>query len=417
MISVTTFYFSHIIGKKVISPDGKTMGRLKDLVADLAFVRPKIIAAVVMFQDGLKTIDFPAFHITNVNDRYILTCKEIRSVDLQGLDVIHIANQLLNKKIVDMNKKETILVYDLKIALLNSEATVVAVDAGLQGRLRRLGIAGLVQKFLKVFDVSIANRLILWDNVEAVNFGQTGVGLSKSISNLDRFHPSDMADIIEDMDSNIQVELFSAMDTERAADVLEELETDTRENLLENLSSDKMADVLEIMPADEAADILDEVDEGRAEEILKKMDSEASGEVRELMGYEDYEVGSLMTTDYVSFREGDTVGDTLEALRKEKPESDMIYYLNIVSESGELKAVVSLRDFVVSSLDAKLGDIMNRDVVYVHDTDRIESLNDILSKYNLLAMPVVDSKKMLLGMVIINDVMFNLLHTKRKRLS
>ena len=218
------------------------------------------------------------------------------------------------------------------------------------------------------------------------------------------------------MDHNTQVEVFSALGNERAADVLEELESDTRESLLESLPLDRMADVLEIMPADEVADILDELSEDKAEEFLKEMESEASGEVRDLMEYEDNEVGSLMTTDFISFRDYSTVGETLEILRREKPESDMVYYLYIVSAKGELEATVSLRDIVVSGLDTKLSDIMNEDIVYVQDTDRIESLNEIISKYNLLAVPVVGTDKLLLGMVIINDMMFRLLRSKRKRL-
>jgi Mg/Co/Ni transporter MgtE len=224
-----------------------------------------------------------------------------------------------------------------------------------------------------------------------------------------------MADIMEDLDSSTQAEIFSAMETERAADVLEELESDTRESLLESLPADKMADVLEIMPADEAADILDEVDEEKADLLLREMDSEASVKIRDLMEYEDYEVGSLMTTDFVCFRETNTVEATLDVLRREKPESDMIYYLYIVTDTGELQAEVSLRDFVVSSPNARLGDIMNRDIVFVQDTDKIEALHDMIAKYSMLAVPVVDAFQKLVGIVIINDVIFTLLRSKRRR--
>ena len=413
--SAFTIYLNHIIGKKVLSPDGKAIGRLVDLLVDPTLPRPKIIAAVISEKSRQKAIDFTKIDISDDRGRHLLVCREIRPASLERAGSVRLVGQLLNRQVVDMNKKKTVTVYDLKIAICNGEATVVAVDAGMQGRLRQLGIAELAQGALKVLGVSIANQLILWDNVETINLSRASAGLSKSISNLDRLHPSDMADIIEDLDKSTQAEVFSALEAERAADVLEELESDTRESLLESLPTDKMADVLEIMPADEVADILDEVDEEKAKELLKEMDSEASGEVRELMQYEDYEVGSLMTTDYVCFGKNDTVGATLDVLRREKPEADMIYYLYIVSDTGELQAEVPLRDLVVSSPDASLGDIMNRDVVYVQDTDKIDSLNDIISKYNLLAVPVVDADKKLVGMAIINDVVYSMLHSRRKR--
>ena len=227
----------------------------------------------------------------------------------------------------------------------------------------------------------------MWDNVEAIAIGQAGPGLSRSMSKLNRLHPSEMADIIEEMDSSAQVEIFSALDTVRAADVLEELEPDAQDCLLENLPSDKIADVLEIMPADEVADILDDVDKKKVEELLKEMDSEVSGEVRELMEYEDDVVGSIMMTDYLSFRESDTVETALETLRQKKPEYDTIYYLYVVSEKGALEATLSLRDIILSRPETRIGDIMNRDIVYARDTEKIESLNDMIAKYNCSRSP------------------------------
>lgn len=416
MITVSTFFFSRIMGNKVLSPGGGTLGRLRDLVADPAFKRPKIVAAVVSTAGGLETVDFSKFNITKVNGQYRLECEEMKPLPLEGFDAVYLARHVQDRQIVDMNGRKLVRVNDIKIAMLATGAYLVAADVGIEGLLRRLGVAKPLQRFLRLFGASVSSHMILWDDVETISFGHAGIRLSKETSNLDRLHPSDLADIIEDMDHNTQVEVFSALNMERAADVLEELESDTRESLLESLPLDKAADMLEIMPADEVADILDEIDEDKAEELLKEMESVASGEVRDLMEYEDNEVGSLMTTDFICFRDRDTVGATLEALRYEKPESDMIYYLYIVSDKGELEATVSLRDIVVSALETKLGDIMNEDVVFVQDTDRIESLNEIIAKYNLLAVPVVDENKILLGMVIINDVMFHLLRNKRKRM-
>jgi magnesium transporter len=417
MISVSTFFFSRITGNRVYSPEGSSIGRLRDLIADPSFKRPKIVAAVISTRDGLKTISFSNFNITKVKGQYRLVCDELKDISLEGVDAVHLAKHVQDRQIVDMNGRKLVRVNDIKIAMLATGAYLVAADVGLEGLLRRLGFAKPLQRVLRLFGgASLPTHLILWDDVETISFGHAGIRLSKETSNLDRLHPSDLADIIEDMDHNTQLEVFSALDNERAADVLEELESDTRESLLASLPMDRMADVLEIMPADEVADILDEIDSDRAEELLKEMESGASGEVRELMEYEDNEVGSIMTTDYICFRDYNTVKETLEILRREKPESDMVYYLYIVSEKGQLEATVSLRDIVVSGLDTKLSDIMNEDVVFVRDTDRLESLNEIIAKYNLLAVPVVGEDKLLLGMVIINDVMFHLLRTKRKRL-
>ena len=144
------------------------------------------------------------------------------------------------------------------------------------------------------------------------------------------------------------------------------------------------------------------------------MDSAVSGEVRELMEYEDDVVGSLMMTDHIRFRASDTVGAAAAALREQKPEYDMLYCLYVLSEEDTIEGTLSLRDIVLSDPEVKIGDIMNRDVVCVRDTDRIDALNDTIAKYNLLAVPVVDDRETLQGTVIINDAFFRLLRTRRK---
>jgi magnesium transporter len=416
MNTISDFYFSRIAGNKVYNPDGKVIGKLKDLIADNSFARPKIIAAQIAAGSKTLTVDYNALRITKPKNQYRLTCSDFKPFSLEGINAMHLGYNVLDRQIVDVNGRKLVRVNDIRLVVLANSTYVIAADVGIEGLLRRLGVAKAITTILKPLKVTISNHLILWDDVEAINFGHAGIKLNKETSNLNRLHPSDLADILEDMDRNTRIQVFSSLDSEKAADVLEELDQDARENLLESMPLDKMADLLEIMPADEVADILDEISEEKAEELLNEMEDEASDEVRELMEYEDNEVGSLMTTDFVVFKDHNTVDETLRILREAKPESDMIYYLYIVSDEGKLEAIVSLRDLVVALPETKLRDIMKTDIVYVRDEDRIESLNDIISKYNLLAIPVVDANKLMLGMVIINDIVYNLLKSRRKRL-
>jgi len=407
MNAVSTFYFSHIVGKKILDTNGDAIGRLKDLFADKSSVRPKIVAAQVLIDGKKQIIDYGAITITKPHNRYVIHCSEARPFSLEGMDAISLLNDVLDRQIVDVNGRKLVRVNDINLAVICRDTIVMAVDVGTEGLMRRLGVGNTVK-------MKASNHLILWDDVEAIGFDHAGIRLNKETSNLDRLHPSDLADILEDMDRNTRVQVFSSLDSEKAADVLEEMESDVRENLLDSMPVEQIADLLEIMPADEVADILDEVSEEKAEEILNEMENEASDEVRELMEYEDDEVGSLMTTDYVAFNGHNTVDETLKILREVKPESDVIYYLYVISDEGKLEGIVSLRDIVIAQPETHLENIMKTDMVYVHDEDRIESLGDIVAKYNLLAVPVVDANNLMLGMVIINDIMYVLLKQKRK---
>ena len=209
-----------------------------------------------------------------------------------------LVESILDKQIVDMNGRKLVRVNDVRLATLPTGTFAVAVDIGIEGLLRRIGIAFPIKKFLLFFKVNIPAKFILWDDVQAIDHSSLNIRLSKSYAKLQTLHPSDMADILEDLGKKSSMSVFFSLDEEKAADVLEELEMHAQIHILENLPVNKAADVLEKMPADEVADILDKLEDERAEMLLKEMDTETSQEVRELLEYEDNLVGSLMTTDY-----------------------------------------------------------------------------------------------------------------------
>lgn len=415
MALVTTFYLSRIIGNKIYSQSGSTIGKLKDLIVEVDFVRPKVVAVRLSTIKGVLTIDFNYFKIEKKNGQYRLQCSELKEYKPDGKKIYYLAKNILDRQIIDMDGRKLVRVNDLRLAIISNGTYLIAADVGFEGLLRRLGIAKPLKKVLKPIGFNLSTHMILWDDVETVDFGHAGIKLTKDYSNLEKLHASDLADIIEDMDRNTQIAFISSIDEEKAADILEELEPEFQRSVVENLPLDKAADLLEKMPADEAADILDELREDWAEELLKEMEEKASNDVRKLMEYAENTVGSIMITDYISFHENETVGQTLKELRRLKPDTDTIYYLYIVNASEKLVATVSLRDLIVSEPETKLNEIMNSDILYVMDEDKMESLNEIITKYSLLAIPVVNAEKQMRGVVIINDLVHNLLKNRRKR--
>ena len=209
--------------------------------------------------------------------------------------------------------------------------------------------------------------------------------------------------------------VFSSLDEEKAADVLEELETHAQIHILENLPVNKAADVLEKMPADEVADILDELEDEKAEMLLKEMDTESSQEVRELLEYDDDLVGSIMTTDYLSFSADTTIAEVLVELRSRKPESAELYNLFVTESDDELIGTFNLRDLVVSEPGNSVQQIMKSEPVFLYDDQKASAIAEIVSKYNLLAVPVVDSDNLLQGMVVVDDVIEDLINKRRTK--
>lgn len=416
MNNTITFYLSRVLNKKVYSPSKEAIARVQDILVDVQSQKPKAVAIRIKTGHKLVTVNITEFHISKENNKYIFTCDNPQNIyDDVKENTLFLKDHVLDKQIVDIDGRKLVRVNDLRLVVLATGVFVVAVDVGLEGLFRRLGLAKPVKRVLRVFKLNIPSKLILWNEVETIDFGQAGIKLSSAYSKLSTLHASDLADIIEDMDAPMQSEFFASLDDEKAADVLEELEPDAQIHVLESMTIEKAADVLEKMPADEVANILDEIDEEKAEKLLSEMESEASEEVRELMEYEDDEIGSLMTTDFISFSKNLTVMETIVELRELKPESDTIYYLYIVDENNRFIATVSLRDIIISQPETKLSEIMSEKSIYVVDTDNVDSIAEIISRYNLLAVPVVDKDKHMLGMVVIDDIVYNLLRATRRR--
>lgn len=414
MSPINTFYLSHIIGSKVVSEHRKAVGKLQDLAVDLNYERPKVFAAKVKFGNQPILLNFSFLSIQKFKDTFNIHCSHIEEVDPPGENALFLVKHILDKQIIDIDGRKLERVNDLRLASLSSGLFVVAVDVGIEGLLRRLSISRPINTALKPMGKSLPSKLILWDDVAAIGSSHEGLRLAKEHSKLSLLHPSDLADILEDLDHKTQVAIFASLDEEKAADVLEEMETEAQINVLEGLSVEKAADVLEKMPADEVADILDDLEKEKAEELLDEMEDTASDEVRELMEYPDNTVGSLMTTDFFSFNENMTVDETIRELRKIKPPSDTIYYLYVLDNNERLVATVSLRDLIVAQPVTRLREIMNRKVIRVSDYEKIDSLAEIISKYNLIAIPVVNNEQKMEGIVIIDDVVFTLLKTRRR---
>ena len=419
MTSQITFYLSQVIGSKIYDLNGNRIGKVIDIYVNSTpenhlfeeLFRPAFVGLKTKINGKPQTLNYDYIQISGNSKKFIFTCSEVRELPESIVESsLPLGKNILDRQIVDINGRKLVRVNDIRLVSISAGTYAIAVDIGTEGLLRRMGLAGIVSKTLNIFKLTLDNHFILWDDVQAFDTSNFNIKLSQTSNKLQRLHPSDLADIIEEMGSVSRTKIFESMDEERAADVLEEMEPYAQAQLIESLSIGKAADVLEKMPADEVADLLDTLEDEKAELILNEMEKESSEEVRELLEYEDKEVGSLMTTDYLSFHETMTVEATLTELRNQKPEADVIYSLFITDTQEKLIATVSLRDLVVSNPTMTLEEIMNKNVISVQDEDKVNTLAEIISKYDLLAIPVTDAENTLLGMVVIDDIVEDLMY-------
>jgi magnesium transporter len=419
MTIITTFYLSRVIGKKAFDVNGRFVGIVKDLLANSdsskhSLGRLQIEGIRLKYNNQTSLFSFKYFRIEKVKGKIKVFCDQLVELSNESVNNhLYLVDAVLDKQIVDLNGRKLVRVNDVRLMSVANGTFTVAVDIGVEGLLRRIGIVKPLKLILSLFKTSIPAKFILWEDIEAIGFLHQNIKLSKSYTKLQTLHPSDLADIIEDLGKRASTEVFSALDEEKAADVLEELETETQVHILESLSIEKAADVLDKMPADEVADIFDYLGEEKVELLLNEMEEDASQEVRDLLDYPDNSVGGIMSTEVLSFNENKTIEEVLNELRIKKPESETLYNLFVINEADTLIATFSLRDLVISQPDAKISQIMKPSPVFLYDYQKIDDIAEIISKYNLLAIPVVDCSDALQGMVVIDDVVEDLINKRR----
>lgn len=219
-------------------------------------------------------------------------------------------------------------------------------------------------------------------------------------------HPYDQATFYEKVEPDIRKIIYTFLSPTEMADIFEaiELDDDEYEEFLKEMDTAYGAEMLSQMYADNAADVLNELDTEQRESYLEMMDDETADEINELLSYDEYTAGSIMTTEYVAIPENSTVRSAMTILRNEAPNAETIYYIFVVDEQHRLTGVISLRDLIIAEEDALIRSIMNERVVMVHVGDDQEEVAQIIKDYNFLAMPVIDDKGELQGIITVDDI-------------
>ena len=420
----TTFYFSRFIGCRIYDTHEIVLGKILDVFVHMPVqksgndepFRPKVSGLLVKTNRKIRRVKFTGLQVIKFGTNYKVQCDLLTDMppEVFSEDIL-LKVTILDKQIVDINGRKLVRVNYIRMVAISEGAFAIAVDVGIEGLLQRIGLLKPIKTVVSLFNARVPSKFILWDDVEALDYSRFSIKLSKSQSKIQTLHPSDLADIIEDLGKASKTSVFSSLDEEKAADVLEELEEDEQINIIESLSVEKAADVLEKMPANEAADIIDRLEDERAEQLLREMNNMVSQEVRELLEYPDTSVGSIMTTNVLSFKQNQTTEDVLLHIRKHKPEIEQLYNLFVVDKDDHLIAMVSLRDLLISDTHTRIEEIMDKRPVFVHDYDKLDSLAEIVSKYNLLALPVTDADNKLEGMVVVDDIVEDLIGKGRTR--
>ncbi len=227
------------------------------------------------------------------------------------------------------------------------------------------------------------------------------------IAEIDDMHPADIAELFQDLNLR-QAEWFFDLipDKEKKADVLMELDEEDRKKLLEGMDNDQIGHFIDLLDTDDAVDLIQELDEEDREEVIQNIgDVEQAGDIVDLLQYDEDTAGGLMGTELISVNENLSMPDCLREMRHQAEELDDIYYVYVVDDDNRLKGVLPLKKMITHPSVSKIKHVMETDPVSVKADMPIEEVAIDFEKYDLVAMPVVDSIGRLVGQITVDDVM------------
>ena len=397
------FFLSKLLGSPVRDVDDTPAGTVHDLVVTTAGHAYPRLTAIGIRRRG-KTLYASWPDVTSFEESHTMLRvprAELSARELQT-DELHLSATFLDKQLVDTEGRKVIRVNDIQLLRMGADVHVVAVDISSSAILRRVGL-GKVSERLAKSRQNPRPHLIDWKDVDVERTDDAAVRLAVPQTRLELLHPADIAELVHELSPEERAAVLDALEDDLAADTFEELHSSYQASLLLDLPDDKASEILSEMSPDDAADLLADLPDDRRAHFIAMMEKDDAEDMRELLSYPEHSAGGIMTTEYAWARLDDTAEEATQRLREQAEYVETVYYIYVVDRSEHLRGVFSLRDLLTTPPDKKVRDFMTANPVSVRTAASEEDVTEVIAKYNLLALPIVDEKGELHGIITIDD--------------
>ncbi len=409
---------SALVGRGVVDAEGKTLGSVQEFAVDVSKDQTHVAALVLRRREGGKTkktllpvVDVIWPEATEAP----LRAKAAPGKYKEQNEFLLLDYDLLDQQIIDVDGRKVVRVNDVNLAWEAGEAVgetaglrIVEVEVGTRGASRRL-LKGLPEGAIHGVSSLFQSRVIPWACVDLIERDPARrVRLKIGQERLAKLHPSDIADILEDLAPAEREAVFSSLPEETAAETLEEVDPKMQKALLQGLDSERAADILEEMDPGAAADVLAELSDEESEAILEEMEPEERHDVEELLVFSADSAAGRMTTDYVSAAKDATVADAVQALRDFEGDPDTITEIYLLGEEEKLVGVVMLPRLLLSTSDTQLATLSEGHNVRCSLDATDKHVAELFDKYNLRSLPVVDHHGRIAGAIHAEQVIAQL---------
>ena len=223
-------------------------------------------------------------------------------------------------------------------------------------------------------------------------------------STLSEMNAPDIATMMDEIPEEYTLRLFRLLPKELAADTFVEMDADTQEHLIKRFSDKELHDVLDEMYLDDTVDIIEEMPANVVKRILRQSDPQTRSEINKILNYPKDSAGSIMTIEYVDLKAHMTVAEAFERIRKTGVDKETVYTCYVTDQNRHLLGIATIKDLLLCDNCAKIGDMMETNIIYVDTFEDKETVAGLFNKYDLLAMPVVDKETRLVGIITVDDV-------------
>ncbi|HEY2861514.1 MAG TPA: CBS domain-containing protein [Terracidiphilus sp.] len=392
-----------LLGTPVTDSQGHLRGRLKDIAVATGPDAGKVAGLVLKTRAGLCIVPSQEVMETPAGTLELRTPSAL--VPLQdGGNFIYLQQDLIDRQIIDVHGRKVVRVNDVDLEWLGHGSVhllrVAEVEVGLRGAVRRIFRGLLPRARIESISGRFAPKVIPWQFVDMIEVDPARrVKLRIEYERLADMHPSDLADILEDLSPPEREAVFQSLDEEVAADALEEVDPRLQVSLLEKLDEERIADIVEEMDPGAAADLLAELTEEQSDAILEEMEPEERQEVEELLEFDEKSAAGSMTTEFVAVSVKATVADAVQALRAFDGDPESVTEIYVLDDKRVLKGAVPLARLVMAQPESRVALLSEARVLSCPADLNQNALAEMFDKYNLRALPVVGFQGRMVGVI------------------
>ncbi len=404
---------SSLLGARILLK-GKKLGKLTDLMIVETGKLPEVKNLIISRPFGDPSLLVPWERVkTFAPGPCEIEIDEIKKFEATPPeDAILLADHILNKKVLDTEDAEVEVVYDIHLVKRNAKLYVTEVDTSKAARLRRLGL-GFLSGFLSPPEDPQDTGIISWLYIQPlpsnISSFRGDVKLKILKQTLAEIHPVDLADILEELDHDQRVMVFSTLENEQASDTLEEIEPHVQRDIILSLNRDRVVQLLNEMTPGQAADVLAILPSVDAQDILDLMNKENAKKIQAIIGKQEEKVIHYTTQKILRFSPETTVEYVQNDYPRHARGKDVIMYIYVVDEQDVLLGVIDLKELLQADDHALLKDIMVENVISLSNESTLKEAFQSFARYDFRAIPVTDENNHLVGVIPHRDVM-NLTH-------